>query len=175
VSAAARRLTYCGVPGVTAPHLVRPILVSSGWRASANAGLPAYAVRQLERGIGPGQSAAAAVWAALALPTRSAIQGAVWQGAYAMFARYWKALSREPLAHFLALAALLFVAYELLAPSEREPIVIVQANIDELVRQQEELLARPLTEDERRAVVETAIDDEVLLREHTDAAWTGTR
>jgi peptidyl-prolyl cis-trans isomerase C len=82
-----------------------------------------------------------------------------------MSARYWKALSREPLAHFLALAALLFVAYDLLAPAEREAIVITQASIDELVRQQEELLARPLTDDERRAVTETTIDDEVLLRE----------
>ena len=82
-----------------------------------------------------------------------------------MFARYWNVLRREPLAHFLALAALLFVAYDLLTPSEQQSIVIDQASIDEVVRQQEELLARPLSDDERRAVVETAIDDEVLLRE----------
>jgi peptidyl-prolyl cis-trans isomerase C len=82
-----------------------------------------------------------------------------------MFARCWNVLRREPLAHFLALAALLFLAYDLLAPSEREAIVIAQASIDQLVGQQEELLARPLTEDERRAVTESAIDDEVLLRE----------
>jgi PPIC-type PPIASE domain len=81
-----------------------------------------------------------------------------------MSARLWNALRREPLVHFLALAALLFVAYDLLTPS-RESIVIGKASIDELVRQQEELLARPLTDDERREVVETAIDDEVLLRE----------
>jgi PPIC-type PPIASE domain len=85
--------------------------------------------------------------------------------AAAMFARCWKALRREPLAHFLALGTLLFVAYGLLTPSERGAIVIVQASIDELVRQQEELLARPLSDDERRAVQEAAIDDEVLLRE----------
>jgi PPIC-type PPIASE domain len=82
-----------------------------------------------------------------------------------MFARYWTALRREPLAHFLALAALLFVAYDLLTPSEQEPIVIEQVSVDELVRQQEELLARPLSDDERRAVLGSAIDDEVLLRE----------
>ena len=35
-----------------------------------------------------------------------------------MFARYWNALRREPLVHFLALAALLFVAYDLLTPAE---------------------------------------------------------
>jgi hypothetical protein len=82
-----------------------------------------------------------------------------------MFARYWNALRREPLAHFLALAALLFVGYDLLTPSAQQAIVIDQASIDEVVRQQEELLARPLSADERRAVLGTAIDDEVLLRE----------
>ena len=85
--------------------------------------------------------------------------------AHAMVARYWNVLRREPLVHFLALGALLFAGYHLLMPSEREAIVIRQGSIDELVRQQEELLARPLSDDERQAVVESAIDDEVLLRE----------
>jgi hypothetical protein len=82
-----------------------------------------------------------------------------------MLARHWTALRREPLVHFLGLAALLFAGYELLAPTEQAPIVIERADVDERVRQQEELLARPLTDDERRAVLEAAIDDEVLLRE----------
>lgn len=82
-----------------------------------------------------------------------------------MGARYWNVLRREPLAHFLALAALLFLGYRLISPPEQGTIVIARASIDELVRQQEELLARPLTEDERRAVRDAAIDDEVLLRE----------
>ena len=82
-----------------------------------------------------------------------------------MYARLWNALRREPLVHFLALAALLFVAYQLLTPSDREPIVIEQASMDELARRQEELLARPPSDEERRALVELAIDDEVLLRE----------
>jgi hypothetical protein len=82
-----------------------------------------------------------------------------------MVARYWNALRREPLAHFLALAAVLFFGYRLLIPSEQSSIVIDQASIDELLRQQEELLARPLTDEGRRAVMEAAIDDEVLLRE----------
>ena len=34
-----------------------------------------------------------------------------------MLARFWNALRREPLVHFLALAALLFVTYDLLMPS----------------------------------------------------------
>jgi hypothetical protein len=82
-----------------------------------------------------------------------------------MSARLWNALRREPLFHFLALAALLFVAYHLLTPSARESIVIERASIDDLARRQEELLARPLSDEERRALVESAIDDEVLLRE----------
>ena len=71
-----------------------------------------------------------------------------------MSARLWNALRREPLVHFLALAALLFVAYHLLRPSARESIVIDQPSIDELARRQEELLARPLSDEERRALVE---------------------
>ena len=43
--------------------------------------------------------------------------------------------------------------------------MIDQASIDALARDQEELLGRPLSEDERRALVESAIEDEVLLRE----------
>ena len=82
-----------------------------------------------------------------------------------MSARLWNALRREPLVHFLALAALLFVGYRLLTPADRESIVIDQPSIDELARRQEELLARPLSDEERRALVESAIDDEVLLRE----------
>ena len=54
-----------------------------------------------------------------------------------MSARLWNALRREPLVHFLALAALLFVAYHLLTPSARELIVIERASIDELARRQE--------------------------------------
>jgi peptidyl-prolyl cis-trans isomerase C len=85
--------------------------------------------------------------------------------AHAMSARLWNALCREPLVHFLALAALLFGAYHLLRPSARESIVIERASIDELARRQEELLARPLNDEERRALIESAIDDEVLLHE----------
>jgi PPIC-type PPIASE domain len=79
--------------------------------------------------------------------------------------RICRVLAREPLVHFLVLAALLFGAYHLLSPAARESIVIDQASVDDLVRQQEELLARPLSDEERRGVLDGAIDDEVLLRE----------
>jgi hypothetical protein len=80
-------------------------------------------------------------------------------------ARSWHALWREPLVHFLILAALLFVAYGLLSPSGRDTIVVDQASIDRVVGEQAALLARPLSEAERDAAVATLIDDEVLLRE----------
>ena len=65
------------------------------------------------------------------------------------------ALRREPLVHFLVLAALLFVAHPTYStPSAREPIVIERASIDELARRQEELLAWPLSDEERGALVE---------------------
>ncbi|MGH6898526.1 MAG: peptidyl-prolyl cis-trans isomerase [Geminicoccaceae bacterium] len=83
------------------------------------------------------------------------------------FARLCGALWREPLVHFLLLAALLFGAYALVAPSGEDTIVVDQATIDRLVEEREVLLARPLSKEERRAAIATLIDDEVLLRE----AW----
>lgn len=82
-----------------------------------------------------------------------------------MLARSWNVLRREPLVHFMALALLLFVAYRLLGPPQREPIVIERARVDQLVQQQADLLGRPLTDEEREALIKSAIDDEVLLRE----------
>jgi parvulin-like peptidyl-prolyl isomerase len=79
--------------------------------------------------------------------------------------RFLGALWREPLLHFLILAALLFGAYALFAPSAKDTIVVDRATIDRLVREQEELLARPLSQEERRTAIQTLVDDQVLLRE----------
>jgi hypothetical protein len=75
------------------------------------------------------------------------------------------ALASEPLVHFLVLAALLFVAYALLAPAGEDRIVIDRAAIDRAVAEQETVLARPLSEEERQAAIRSLIDQEVLLRE----------
>lgn len=80
-------------------------------------------------------------------------------------ARLWNALCHEPLAHFIALAGLLFLANALVAPAGPAPIVVDRPTIDFLVQQQTELVGRPLTEAERRAVIEGFVDDEVLVRE----------
>ena len=80
-------------------------------------------------------------------------------------ARLFGALAREPLVHFLILAALLFAAYALLAPAGENRIVVDRAAVDRLVAEQETLLLRPLSEEEREAALQTLIDQEVLLRE----------
>jgi PPIC-type PPIASE domain len=67
--------------------------------------------------------------------------------------------------HFLALAALLFAAYALLEPPGENRIVIDRAAIDRVVAEQETVLARPLSEEERTAAIQSLIDQEVLLRE----------
>jgi PPIC-type PPIASE domain len=79
--------------------------------------------------------------------------------------RLFGALAREPLVHFLILAALLFAAYALLAPAGENRIVIDRAAVDRLVAEREMLLLRPLSEAEREAALQTLIDDELLLRE----------
>ena len=82
-----------------------------------------------------------------------------------MLAGVWNALRREPLVHFAALAALLFMTYDVLQPSEQEALVIDRASLEQLMNEQATLLGRPLTDEERTVVVERAIDDAVLLRE----------
>jgi hypothetical protein len=82
-----------------------------------------------------------------------------------MLARFWNALRREPLIHFAALAALLFLTYGALKPSEQEPVVIERATLEQLEEEHAALLGRPLTEEERQSLIERAVDDAVLLRE----------
>lgn len=82
-----------------------------------------------------------------------------------MNARLWNTLRHEPLAHFLVLAGLLFLANALFGRAGPEPIVVAPSTIDFLVQQQTELAGRPLTEAERQAAIEGFVDDEVLVRE----------
>ena len=80
-------------------------------------------------------------------------------------AGFWNALRREPVVHFAALSALLFLTYGALQPSEQEALVIERATLEQLEEEQAALLGRPLTEEERQSLIERAIDDAVLLRE----------
>lgn len=72
---------------------------------------------------------------------------------------------REPLAHFFALAALLFLVDWVFSATQKTRIVIDQQTVDYLVRQREELMLRALSADERSEVVQGFIEDEILYQE----------
>lgn len=74
-------------------------------------------------------------------------------------------LAREPLLHFLLLAGLLFVAQAIFASDDRDVIVVDVATQDFLIKQEQDLLLRPLTDDEKDAVVNSFIEEEILVRE----------
>ena len=71
---------------------------------------------------------------------------------------------REPLVHFLGLAAALFVMAELVGSGDTT-IEITQDEIEYRIMQVEAEEGAPLTEQERRLVVEAYIDERVLVRE----------
>ncbi len=77
----------------------------------------------------------------------------------------WAAVLREPLVWFAVLGAALGAGWILLAPADTETIRIESETLRALEKQQEELLGRPLTDEERNRAHEGFIDDEVLLRE----------
>lgn len=74
-------------------------------------------------------------------------------------------LIREPLVHFLGVAALLFVANHVFRGDQREVIVVDAATREYLVQRRQELVLRPLTEDEKTQAVEDFIEEEILVRE----------
>jgi parvulin-like peptidyl-prolyl isomerase len=79
----------------------------------------------------------------------------------------FRRLLRDPLVHFLGVGALLFGIFALVGPSRTggDSIVITQAAIAEMTRQQEALGGRPVTKDELAALIESRIRDEVFYRE----------
>lgn len=72
---------------------------------------------------------------------------------------------REPLVHFLLLAAGLFVIQFMLGSDEREVITVDQATRTYLVERAEELQLEPLTDEARATIVETFVEEEILIRE----------
>lgn len=77
----------------------------------------------------------------------------------------WFRFAKEPLVHFLGLAALLFVAEAIFSGDERDVISIDYETQVARIQTQEDLLLRPLTEDERDGIVNTLVEEEILLRE----------
>jgi hypothetical protein len=74
-------------------------------------------------------------------------------------------LKREPLVHFLGLAALLFVVNAVFSGDHREVITVDIATQQYLIQQRQELVLRDMTEDEKAAVVGSFIEEEILVRE----------
>jgi hypothetical protein len=74
-------------------------------------------------------------------------------------------LKHEPLVHFIGLAALLFVANTVFSGDNREVITVDVATQEYLVQQRQDLLLRDMSDEEKAAVVESFIEEEILVRE----------
>ena len=74
-------------------------------------------------------------------------------------------LLREPLVHFFLLAAALFGVDFLFSASQKTRIVIDRQTAEYLVRQQEDLELRTLSEQEREETIQAYVEDEILYNE----------
>lgn len=77
----------------------------------------------------------------------------------------WGFLRHEPLVHFLALAALLFIANAIFAGDDREVIAVDTATQEYLLQERRDLLLRELTEQETQDVIDSFVEEEILTRE----------
>ena len=82
-----------------------------------------------------------------------------------MIGRFWNALHREPLIPFALIGGLLFVAYGFGKPTPVEVIEITPQTIQTLVDSAETMRGRAVTDEERKVMIDSHIEDEVLLRE----------
>lgn len=71
----------------------------------------------------------------------------------------------EPLFHFLILAGLLFFVDALLSVDTKEQILVDRQTAQYVIKLREELELRPLSPEEKQAVVENYVADEILYRE----------
>ena len=74
-------------------------------------------------------------------------------------------LLREPMVHFFALAALLFVLEAGFSAEQKSRILVDQATADYLIRRREDLELRVLDPAERANVIDAYVEDEILYRE----------
>lgn len=85
--------------------------------------------------------------------------------------RRLRALAREPLIQFLVIGVLLFAAQTAVdanddeSPTESSAIVITAAQIDAAARDRESRSNQPLSKEEREAVAETLVREEIYFRE----------
>ncbi|WP_425046274.1 peptidyl-prolyl cis-trans isomerase [Primorskyibacter sp. S87] len=74
-------------------------------------------------------------------------------------------LIREPVVHFLVLAGLLFAIQALFARDSRDLIVVDAATQEFLFNREEELLLRQLTDDDKQNIIQSFVEEEILVRE----------
>ena len=74
-------------------------------------------------------------------------------------------LLKSPTLHFILLGMVAFTAYSYLKPPDRETIQVTTQTIDALIQQQESITQNPVSPDGRQLIVDSHIEDEVLLRE----------
>ena len=67
--------------------------------------------------------------------------------------------------HFLGIAALLFIGSAVFSGDEREVIMVDVPTQEYLIQQQQDLILRPLTEEEKAQAIEMFIEEEILTRE----------
>ena len=81
-------------------------------------------------------------------------------------------LLREPLLHFALLALLIFAVNWLLGQDEKELLVVDRATQEFLFEREQELLLRELQEEEKQALLDSFIEDELLVREARKRGFT---
>ncbi len=80
----------------------------------------------------------------------------------------WRRLVREPLVHFFAAGALLFVLYTAVGGPEQASsgeVVVDQARVEALRAGFERLRSRPPNHEELQALVDAWVEEEILVRE----------
>lgn len=78
----------------------------------------------------------------------------------------------EPLLHFSLLALLVFGLNAFFGKNEHEVIHVDMATQNYLVTQEEEILMRPLLEKEKAQLIQSFIEDEILVREAKKRGFT---
>ena len=76
-----------------------------------------------------------------------------------------KKLGKEPLFHFLILAALLFLFDYLFSSTQKEKIIVDRQTVEYLIKQREDLELRKLSAEERKQTVDSFVEDEILYSE----------
>jgi len=78
----------------------------------------------------------------------------------------WHALAREPLVHFAIAGGTIFLGSSVASRGPAgEKIVVTPETVQAMVRARQELLGRPVLDQERRDLVHAFVNNEILLRE----------